>query len=214
VIILKLQSKLLIKVYLICAIGLSFILSMILIFGVQSRNDKIILTIFFGSIVLLCAIGMIIEIRHYVIFKEQSIVIKNRHKSYEILLKDLSKIEIFEPVWEDSRFLSMYKNKLFFITDDFKIKFIYYTFCKILLKREINNSFGNNYMGKLFSKKVDNKYLKIYELVGSVILSLISIIGIVTFSINYSGYLYLSIAVLMVGIYLSYKYFSQLKHKN
>lgn len=213
VIILKLQSKLLIKAYLLCAIGLSLIMSMILIFGVQSRDDKLYIFIFMGSVSLLCVVGMILEIKHYIYFYDQRIVIKNRLKSYEILLADVRKIEIFEPVWENARYLSMYKNKIILITDDVNIKFVYYTFRKILLKNEIKNLFGTNYMGKLISKKADEKNRIIYEFVGSALLSLFSLVGIITFSIEYSWYLYLSIAIFLVGGYLSYRYFSKLMKK-
>jgi hypothetical protein len=211
--ILKLQSKILIWVYKICAIVISVILSIILIFGVQSINDKVFLSIFMGLIALLCIIGRVIEIKHYVVFRDQNVVVKNRLKTHEILLKDLRKIEVYEPVQEDSRYLSMYKNKLIFITDDQKITFVYYTFRKSILKKEITDSFGNKYIGKLISKKTDDQYLIIYEFVGSVLLSLISLVGIVVFSINYTGYLYLSIVVLMIGVYLSYRYYSKLKQK-
>jgi hypothetical protein len=166
-----------------------------------------------GLIALLCIIGRVIEIKHYVVFRDQNVVVKNRLKTHEILLKDLRKIEVYEPVQEDSRYLSMYKNKLIFITDDQKITFVYYTFRKSILKKEITDSFGNKYIGKLISKKTDDQYLIIYEFVGSVLLSLISLVGIVVFSINYTGYLYLSIVVLMIGVYLSYRYYSKLKQK-
>lgn len=96
----KLQSKILIKVYMICALVISLILSLILIFGTQSRVDKLYLFIFMGSLSLFCIVSMIMEIRHYVILGEQNVVIRNRLKSYVILLRDLKKIEIFEPVWK------------------------------------------------------------------------------------------------------------------
>ncbi len=206
----KLQSKILIKVYMICALVISLILSLILIFGTQSRVDKLYLFIFMGSLSLFCIVSMIMEIRHYVILGEQNVVIRNRLKSYVILLRDLKKIEIFEPVWENSRYLSMYKNKLVFIIDNIKVKFVFYSFHKTLLKNDIRNSLGNNYIGLLISKKEDKNHKIIYEFVGSIILSLISIVGIVMFIIDYSWYLYLCLAIFALGVYLSCMYYSKI----
>lgn len=209
----KLQSRIIIRIYLICAVVLLLLAAIIITIGEQTSKDKIYILILFGSIALFCFFGMIFEIKHYVIFKNQSVIVKNRFKVDEILLKDLQKIEIYEPIQEDSRYLSIYNNKIIFKTVEKTIKFVFYTFHRKDIKKELSNIFNKNYIGKVINKKSDRKNQVLYELIACIIISIISVIGIIFFSINYSWYLFLCIGMFLLGGGLSYYYYLKLKRK-
>ncbi len=209
----KLQSKIIIRVYLICAVFLLFLSAIILIIGKQKSEDKVFIFLLFSSISLLCLLGMFLEIKHYVIFKNKSVIIKNRLRSAELLVGDLKKIEIYEPTQEESRYLSVYQNILVFKTYEQTIKFVFYTFRRMDITKELKDICYKNYSSIVVHKKSNRKNQEIYEFIACIIISAVSFLGIIFFSINYSWHIFLSIGLLILGLGLTYHYYLRLKGK-
>ena len=210
----KLQSRTVIKVFLILIIISTLMSLIMMILGEQPIGERFLISLIILIPALISFVCIIVEINNYIIINETNVVIKKSFRKYDLQLSKIQKIEIYDSIFDRYNPYIGYKNKLVFTYNNMDIKFVYYSKNHLELKKDFKKVFNNGYTGTWKSSKFNDSYHNIIEFISFILITIISIVAIILTIIDYSWYLYVSIALLLFGVYMSFKYYKKLKkHK-
>jgi len=171
------------------------ILFLVMLFAyVGNHDDKVYILILFFSLFLFSMISLIFELNHYIIMNDNGIILKNYFKRHIIHINDIYRIELYKPISTKYPI----SNLIIFILKD-----------KSIIRFKYLGSPNNDYVKHMKSvvgkeiikfKGVPKNYLFV-ELIASIVLTILSLVGIIYNIFDFSNYIFLSAALFILSIF-------------